>query len=63
MPQNIISYYIWRTVEDKKVRADHAQYNCTVRVWSDSPDPGEDYNCCCRAEPMMAEVFSLYNFT
>ncbi len=44
-------YYIWRTVEDDKVRANHAQYNRTVRVWNDSPDPGEDYNCRCWAEP------------
>ncbi len=34
--------YIWRTVEDGKVRANHAQYNRTIRAWSDSPDPGED---------------------
>lgn len=43
--------YIWRTVEDDKVRANHAQYNRTTRAWSDSPDPGEDYNCRCWAEP------------
>jgi peptidoglycan hydrolase-like protein with peptidoglycan-binding domain len=27
--------YIWRTVEDGKVRAAHAQYNRTMRAWSD----------------------------
>lgn len=44
--------YIWRTVEDGKVRAAHAQYNRTMRAWIDSPDPGEDYNCRCWAEPL-----------
>ncbi len=45
-------HYIWRTVEDEKVRSEHAQYNRTIRAWSDSPDPGEDYNCRCWAEPI-----------
>jgi hypothetical protein len=45
-------YYIWRTAEDSKVRAAHAQYNRTVRAWSDAPDPGEDFNCRCWAEPI-----------
>lgn len=43
-------YYIWRTADDNKVRAAHAQYNGTVRAWSEAPDPGEDYNCRCWAE-------------
>jgi peptidoglycan hydrolase-like protein with peptidoglycan-binding domain len=30
-------FYIWRTVEDGKVRAAHAQYNRTMRAWSDAP--------------------------
>lgn len=44
--------YIWRTVEDDKVRGSHAQYNRTIRDWNDSPDPGEDFNCRCWAEPV-----------
>ncbi len=43
-------YYIWRTVEDGHVRPAHAKFNRTVRKWSDSPDPGDDYNCRCWAE-------------
>jgi GH24 family phage-related lysozyme (muramidase) len=43
-------YYMWRTAEDDKVRAAHAQYNRTVRAWSDAPDPGDDFNCRCWAE-------------
>ncbi|AGH97844.1 peptidoglycan-binding protein [Micavibrio aeruginosavorus] len=42
--------YIWRSVEDNKVRSSHAAYNRTERAWSDSPDPGEDFNCRCWAE-------------
>jgi peptidoglycan hydrolase-like protein with peptidoglycan-binding domain len=44
--------YIWRTVEDSKVRKDHAALNRTIRRWDDAPDPGEDYNCRCWAEPV-----------
>lgn len=48
--------YIWRTVEDDKVRGSHAQYNRTIRDWNDSPDPGEDFNCRCWAEPLKRVV-------
>jgi peptidoglycan hydrolase-like protein with peptidoglycan-binding domain len=45
-------YYIWRTVEDNKVRGSHAALNGTVRAWNDSPDPGQEFNCRCWAEPL-----------
>ncbi len=48
-------YYIWRTAGDERVRPEHAQYNGTKRAWSDSPDPGEDFNCRCWAEPVEIE--------
>ncbi|MCB9988629.1 MAG: peptidoglycan-binding protein [Rhodospirillales bacterium] len=45
-------FYIWRTVGDGKVRPAHAALNGTVRSWRHShPNPGEDYNCRCWAEP------------
>jgi uncharacterized protein with gpF-like domain len=44
--------YIWRTVGDDKVRGAHAALNGTLRDFSDSPDPGEDFNCRCWAEPV-----------
>lgn len=44
--------YIWRTVEDQKVRKGHAEFNRTVRDWNDDPDPGEEFNCRCWAEPV-----------
>lgn len=42
--------YIWRTVEDDKVRSSHAAFNRTLRSWDDDPHPGEDFNCRCWAE-------------
>lgn len=43
--------YVWRTTEDDRVRPGHAALDGMVREWSDSPDPGEDYNCRCWADP------------
>lgn len=48
--------YIWRTVEDNKVRKEHAIFNRTIRRWDDSPDPGEDPNCRCWAEPVTGGI-------
>lgn len=42
--------YIWRTTGDEKVRAEHTQLNGNIRDFSDSPDPGDDFNCRCWAE-------------
>ena len=44
-------YYVWRTVHDNHVRADHAARDGMVRAWADFPDPGDDFNCRCWAEP------------
>lgn len=48
-------YYIWRTVEDDRVRASHAAHDWETRIWSDSPDPGEEFNCRCWAAPATQE--------
>lgn len=45
-------YYIWRTVHDEHVRADHAAKDGMIRAWADFPDPGDDFNCRCWAEPL-----------
>ncbi|GJL85583.1 MAG: hypothetical protein DHS20C02_13580 [Micavibrio sp.] len=42
--------YIWRTAGDDRVRGSHAALDKTVRDLSDSPDPGEEFNCRCWAE-------------
>lgn len=39
--------YVWRTVDDGKVRDSHRSLNKTVRNINQSPDPGEDFNCRC----------------
>lgn len=52
--------YRWKTVGDNKVRADHAELADTVRDWSQSPDPTEDYNCRCWAEPVEQEPDGCY---
>ncbi len=44
--------YIWRTVEDDRVRNSHAEFNRTIRKWSDVLNPGEEFNCRCWAEPV-----------
>jgi peptidoglycan hydrolase-like protein with peptidoglycan-binding domain len=53
--------YIWRTVEDDKVRSSHVQYNRQIREWADAPDPGEEFNCRCWAEPYDARIEEIYD--
>ncbi len=40
---------------DDRIRASHAELNGTVRDLADSPDPGEEFNCRCWAEPVGSE--------
>ena len=47
--------YIWRTAGDSRVRESHATLNALLRHWSDTPDPGEDFNCRCWAAPLNCE--------
>lgn len=44
--------YIWGTVGDSRVREEHAVLDGEVRSWDDFPDPGEEINCRCWAEPV-----------
>lgn len=49
--------YIWRTVGDEKVRGEHAARNGKRFSWDNPPEgghAGEDYNCRCWAEPLVA---------
>lgn len=52
-------YYIWRTVGDDKVRDGHAALDGEVRHISDSPQPGEEYNCRCWADPITGEKIPI----
>ena len=42
--------YIWVTVGDDKVRPEHEVLDGKIRTWYDTPHPGEEYGCRCRAE-------------
>jgi hypothetical protein len=53
--------YIWRTVNDGKVRKNHAVLSNTIRAWSDSPDPGEDFGCRCWAEHLSDKKVPIIN--
>lgn len=44
--------YIWHSVEDDHVRADHAARHGQVFSWDDHPQPGEEFGCRCWAEPI-----------
>lgn len=48
-------YYVWRTKEDDKVRPSHAARNHEVRAWNDAPDPHQEINCRCWADPATPE--------
>ncbi|MHC0054840.1 RNase A-like domain-containing protein [Actibacterium sp. D379-3] len=50
-----IERYIWRSQDDAKVRASHAEYDDRVFRWDTPPEgghPGQAHNCRCYAEPV-----------
>lgn len=58
-----IDHYIWRTVQDNRVRNEHSEREGETYSWGDPPGnpsdpaagghPGEAINCRCYAEPVM----------
>ena len=48
-------YYIWRTMQDDKVRSSHAKFEGQIFSYDDKLFPGEDYNCRCWAEEISDE--------
>jgi SPP1 gp7 family putative phage head morphogenesis protein len=53
-----VTHFIWRTQDDEKVRAAHAERDDRVFSWQDwFPDgaPGHGYNCRCVAEPAIVD--------
>src|SRR5215213_5235720 len=53
--------YIWRTMGDSKVRADHAANEGKIFSWDSPPptgQPGENYNCRCWAEPVEDDYYT-----
>jgi len=50
-----IERYIWRSQDDARVRASHAEYDDHVFRWDEPPEgghPGQAHNCRCYAEPI-----------
>lgn len=48
--------YIWRSQDDARVRAAHADHDDRVFAWANPPaggHPGEAWNCRCTAEPII----------
>lgn len=53
-----IENYVWRSMDDEKVRDSHAANDDRVFGWDDPPNtghPGADYGCRCWAEPTYEE--------
>lgn len=55
-----ITRYTWRTMQDERVRPTHADKEGNEYDWDDAPadtgHPGEDYQCRCYAEPILADI-------
>lgn len=46
-----IESYIWRTVQDNRVREEHAEREGQIYKWGEGEQPGEEVNCRCFSEP------------
>lgn len=55
-----IKAYTWRTSGDERVRPSHQANNGKTFMWNDPPaetgHPGEDYQCRCHPEPILADL-------
>ncbi|MFN0116028.1 MAG: minor capsid protein, partial [Paracoccaceae bacterium] len=53
-----VTHYIWRSVDDPKVRTTHAERDDRLFSWDDrfrDGHPGHGYNCRCTAEPAILD--------
>ena len=53
-----VTHYIWRTLDDPKVRTAHAERDDRLFSWDDrfsDGHPGHGYNCRCTAEPAILD--------
>lgn len=57
-----ITRYIWRTLNDERVRDDHKELDGDSRSWDQSPIPGEEIQCRCYAEPDLASALGDAGF-
>lgn len=54
-----VERYIWRSSDDSRVRAAHAEYDDRIFSWSAPPEgghPGQGWNCRCTAEPIIDQT-------
>lgn len=55
-----ITKYVWRTMQDERVRDSHRAKDGNEYSWDSPPadtgHPGEDYNCRCYAEPVLSTL-------
>ena len=60
-----VTRYVWRTMEDDRVRPKHADQDGKVHSWDKPPKvgakgerfhPTQDYNCRCYAEPVLEDL-------
>ena len=54
-----VDEYIWRTVNDNRVRDEHSEREGQKFSWDNPPEdghPGEPINCRCYAEPVLKEI-------
>lgn len=51
MIENSIEHFVWHTMKDDRVRAEHAEREGLIFSINDEL-PGEDFNCRCWAEPI-----------
>ncbi len=50
-----VTHYVWRSMDDEKVRGSHAENDDRIFAWDEPPStghPGEEFNCRCYAEPL-----------
>lgn len=50
-----VKKYIWRTVGDMRVRKTHMDRSGNTYTWDDSPKPGQEVRCRCRAEAIFED--------
>lgn len=53
-----VTHYVWRSVDDPKVRTTHAERDDRLFSWDDrfsDGHPGHGYNCRCSAEPAILD--------
>lgn len=57
-----ITRFVWRSVEDERVRPEHQEYDGNTYDYDDPPSgelPGEAVNCRCSAEPNTDDILAM----